>query len=119
MEVHICYIYMAISLRIHCRIISCKKKTYNFFLKNIFLILMAFFMIVKWWKFTTKKSITLLIFILNFQKNWIRFIVISKIRLKSLKINLMFKIFMCLMLHLLRLHLNFYSLEGTFFLSNL
>jgi hypothetical protein len=42
---------------------------------------MALLIFAKWWKFTTqKKSVTSLIFILNFQKTWIWFIVISKIK---------------------------------------
>jgi hypothetical protein len=43
---------------------------------------MALLKFAKWWKFSTiKKSVTSLIFILNFQKAWIRFIVISKIKI--------------------------------------
>jgi hypothetical protein len=57
---------------------------------------MAFFMFAKWWIFITKKkSITLLIFILDFQKNWIRFIMILKIKLKIFQINLMLEFFVC------------------------
>ncbi len=42
--------------------------------------LMAFHMFAKWWKFTTQKNlVTSLIFILKFQKNWVMFIMISKI----------------------------------------
>jgi len=57
-----------------------------------------------------KNLITLLIFIFKFQENWIRFIMISKITLKIIKKNLMLELFMCLMLELLILLLNFYSL---------
>jgi hypothetical protein len=64
--------------------------------------LMVFLMFAKWWKFSTKKnSITLIIFILNFQKNWIRFIMISNIKLKSFQIILLLELFMFLMLELL------------------
>jgi hypothetical protein len=42
-----------------------------------------------------------LIFILNFQKNWIRFMMISTIELKSFQINLVLELFMCLRLELL------------------
>ncbi len=74
-------------------------------------------MFTKWWKFTTKKPlITSLIFILFYK--WIRFIMISKIQLKSFQINLMLKLVMCLWLELLQI-LNFYLLGITFFLSNL
>jgi hypothetical protein len=63
---------------------------------------MVFLMFAKWWKFSTKKnSITLIIFILNFQKNWIRFIMISNIKLKSFQIILLLELFMFLMLELL------------------
>jgi len=54
-------------------------------------------------------SKTSLIFILKFQKNWIRFIMISKVELKSFQISLMLELFMCLMLELLGLSQNFYS----------
>ncbi len=57
-----------------------------------------------------KKSVASLIFVLNFQKTWIRFIMISKIKLKIFQINLMLELFMCLMLELLKLLKNFYSL---------
>jgi hypothetical protein len=67
--------------------------------------LMAFLVFAKWWKFTIKKS---LIIILKFQKNWIRFIMISNIECKSFQINLMLELFMCLMLEFLNLNLNFY-----------
>ncbi len=72
---------------------------------------MALPVFAKWWKFTTKnKSVASLIFVLNFQKTWIRFIMISKIKLKSFQINLMLELFMCLMLESLKLFYNFYSL---------
>ncbi len=64
-----------------------------------------------------KPSITSLIFILDFQKKLIRYIVISNIELKSFQINLILELFMCLMLELLELLLNFYSLRTTFFVS--
>jgi hypothetical protein len=60
--------------------------------------------------------VTSLIFILNFQKNWIRFTIISKIKLFFFQINLMLELFMCLMLELLGLFLKNYSLEIRFFL---
>jgi hypothetical protein len=66
--------------------------------------LMAFFMFAKWWKFVIKKnSVTSLIFILKFQKNWIKVIMISKIKLKIFQINLMLELFICLTLKLLKL----------------
>ncbi len=75
-------------------------------------------MFAKWWKFTKKKiSIISLIFISKFQKNWIRFIVISKIEFKNFQINLMLEIFMCLMLEFKKLFENFFSLRITFFLK--
>jgi hypothetical protein len=40
-----------------------------------------------------KHSITSLIHILNFQKNWIRFIMISNVELKKFQINFMLKLF--------------------------
>ncbi len=77
------------------------------------------FMFTKWWKFTTKKPlVTSLIFILNFQKNWIRFMMISKIELKRFQINLMLELFMCLRLKLLELLFKNYSLGVTCFFSN-
>jgi hypothetical protein len=77
---------------------------------------MALFMFVKWWKFTTKKLlVTSLVFILNFQKNWIRFMMIPKIEVKCFQINLRLELFICLTLELLKLFLNFYSLGVTFF----
>jgi len=47
--------------------------------------------------------VTSLIFILKFQRKWIRFIMIWKIKLKIFQINLMLKLFMFLMLELLKL----------------
>jgi hypothetical protein len=56
--------------------------------------LMALLVFTKWWKFTTKKnSFTSLIFILNFQKNWIKFAMISNIKFKSFQIDLMLRFF--------------------------
>jgi len=46
-----------------------------------------------------------LVFIFKFQKYWIRFIMISNIKLKFFQINLMFELFMCLMLEWLELFL--------------
>jgi hypothetical protein len=43
-------------------------------------------MFAKWWKFITKK-ITSLIFILEFQKNWIRIIMTLKIEFSKIQIN--------------------------------
>jgi hypothetical protein len=40
-----------------------------------------------------KPLVTSLIFILKFEKNWIKFIVISKIELKCFEINLMLDVF--------------------------
>jgi hypothetical protein len=57
-----------------------------------------------------KTSITSLIFILKFQKNWIRYIMMSNIELQSFQINLM--------LELLELLLNFYSLKPTSLFQN-
>jgi hypothetical protein len=81
--------------------------------------LMAFLMFAKWWKFTTKKIVTSLIFILNVPKTWLKFIKNSKIKLKIFHLNLIIELFMCLMLKLLELILHFYSLGVAFFLSNL
>jgi len=65
---------------------------------------MALFMFKTWWKFTTKKPLVAsLIFILKFQKHWIRVMMISNIELKCFKINLMLELFMCLELELLKL----------------
>ncbi len=61
-----------------------------------------------------KPLVTSLIFILDFQKNWIRFM-ISKIELKCFQIKLMLEMFMCLRLELLELLLKIYSLGVTFF----
>ncbi len=44
--------------------------------------LMAIITFAKWWKFITKKGVTSLIFILNVQKNWIKW---------SQRLNLIFK----------------------------
>jgi hypothetical protein len=66
--------------------------------------LMALPMFTKWWKITTmKKSITSLIFILNFQKKGIRFIMISKIKLKIFQINFMFKSFYVFNVRIIRI----------------
>jgi hypothetical protein len=82
--------------------------------------LMAFLMFAKWRKFITKsKSITSLIFFSIFKFIFIRFIMISKINLKNFQISLKLKLFMYLMLELLELLLNFYSLGITFFLWDL
>jgi hypothetical protein len=76
---------------------------------------MALFMFIKWWKVTTKKLlVTSLVFILNFQKNWIRFMTIPKIEVKCFQINLRLELFIFLTLELLKLFLNFYSLGVTF-----
>jgi hypothetical protein len=51
-----------------------------------------------------KNSVTPLIFILNFQKNWIKSIMVSMIKLKSFQVHLMLELFiLCLMLKLLKL----------------
>jgi hypothetical protein len=50
-----------------------------------------------------KPLVTSSIFILNLKKNWIRFMMISKIKLKCFQINLMLELFMCLRLKLLEL----------------
>jgi hypothetical protein len=60
--------------------------------------LMAFLMFAKWWKFITKKTQLHHLFIFNFQNNWIRFIIILKIKIKKIQRNLMLELFMCLML---------------------
>ncbi len=73
-------------------------------------------MFVKWWKFATKNKTfgTWLTFILNFQKNWIRFMMISNIELKWFQIDLMLELFICWRLKLLELFLKNYSLGITF-----
>jgi hypothetical protein len=43
---------------------------------------------------TKKPLVTSLTFIVNFQKNWIRFMMISKIEIKGFQINLMLELFM-------------------------
>jgi len=48
-----------------------------------------------------KKFNNIINIILKFQKDWIMFIMISKIKLKSFQINLILEFFMCLMLELL------------------
>jgi hypothetical protein len=63
-----------------------------------------------------KKSIKLKILIFKFQKIRVRFIMISKTKLKSFQINLILELFIHLMLELLELLLNFYSLGITIFL---
>jgi hypothetical protein len=74
-------------------------------------------MFAKWWKFITKKnSVTSLIFILNFQQNWIRFIMISKIILKSFQINLLFEFFYVFNIGIIKINLKFYSLGIIIFL---
>jgi hypothetical protein len=50
-----------------------------------------------------KNLVASLIFIFKIEFFWIRFIMISKIKLKIFKINLMLELFMCLMLELLKL----------------
>jgi hypothetical protein len=61
---------------------------------------MALLMFAKWWKFTTKKNlVTSLMFILNFQKKRIKFIMISNIKLNFFQINLMLELFKCLMFY--------------------
>jgi hypothetical protein len=66
------------------------------------------------WNSPQKKHVVIsLIFISKIQKNWIRFMVISKIELKLFQINLMFKFFMCLKLELLELIKKFYLLGIT------
>jgi hypothetical protein len=76
----------------------------------------VFFMFAKWWKFTIIKKIGFIISIyFKFSTNWIRFIMISKIKLRIFQVSLMLKFFICLILELLKLLLNFYSLRITFF----
>jgi hypothetical protein len=58
-------------------------------------------------------------FILKFQKNWIKVTMISNIKLKSFQINLMLELFICLILELLKLLINFYSLGVTIYFWNL
>jgi hypothetical protein len=82
---------------------------------SLLLMLMAFLTFAKWWTFITTKIVTSLIFIINAQKNWIEFIMISKMKLKSFQINLILKLFMCLMLELEELLFKKYSLTRTFF----
>ncbi len=77
--------------------------------------LVDFLIFAKWWKFSIIIS---LIFILKFQKIWIRFIMISKIKLKNFQINLMLELFMWLVLEWFKLLLNFYILGVSFFLWN-
>jgi hypothetical protein len=48
-----------------------------------------------------KHLVTSFIFILKFQKHWIRFMMISNIELKFFQLNLMLEFFMCLRLELL------------------
>jgi hypothetical protein len=56
--------------------------------------LMALFMFTKWWKLTTNNPlVTSLIFIVKFQKNWIRFITISNIELNFFQTYLMLELF--------------------------
>jgi hypothetical protein len=52
-------------------------------------------MFAKWWKFITKKKrkVTSLIYVFNFSKSWIGFIMISKIKILKIKINLMWELF--------------------------
>ncbi len=52
----------------------------------------------------------------KFSKNWIRFILISNTKHKTFQINLTMELFTHLMLKLLELILNFYSLGITFLL---
>ncbi len=65
--------------------------------------LMALFMLQNGGNVPLKKHlVTSLIIILVFQKNWIRFMMISKIELKCFQINLVLELFMCLRLQLLK-----------------
>jgi hypothetical protein len=81
--------------------------------------LMAFY-VCKMVKIHHKKTFGYItnIFVLNFQENWIRSVMISKIELICFQINLMLELFMCLRLKLLELFLKQNSLRVTFFLSN-
>jgi len=67
------------------------------------LIWMALLMFAKWWKCTTKQTLNYIINNYNFTKNWSRFMVFSNIELKFFQINLILKLFMCLMLEFLKL----------------
>ncbi len=77
------------------------------------------FMFTKWWTFTTTKTFSYIINIyFKLKKNWIRFMMISKIELKCFQMNLMLELFMCLSLKLLELFKKNYSLGVTSFFSN-
>ncbi len=73
-------------------------------------------MFIKLWKFTSKRKplVTSILFILHFQKNWITFMMISKIKLKIFQINLILEFFTWEWLELL---LKFYSLEKHLFFN--
>jgi hypothetical protein len=79
--------------------------------------LMALLMFVKWWNFTTNKTLSYIInFYFIFQKNWIRFIMISKIKLYFFSNKFEVGIFYMFNVGIIRIILKFYSLGITFFL---
>ncbi len=74
--------------------------------------LMALLTFAKKLKFITKQnSVTSLIFILDFQKNWIQFIMISKIKLKIFSNKFAVGIFYVFKVGIIRIILKFYSLK--------
>jgi hypothetical protein len=73
---------------------------------------MALLTFAKKLKFITKQnSVTSLIFILDFQKNWIQFIMISKIKLKIFSNKFAVGIFYVFKVGIIRIILKFYSLK--------
>jgi hypothetical protein len=76
----------------------------------------GFFYVCKMIKIDHKKTFGYIINIyFHFKKNWIRFMMISKIEIECFQINLMLNLLMHLRLELLKLFLNIYSLGVTFF----
>jgi hypothetical protein len=78
----------------------------------------GFFYVCKMMKIDHKKTFGYIINIyFHFKKNWIRFMMISKIAIECFQINLMLNLLMHLRLELLKLVLNIYSLGVTFFFN--
>jgi hypothetical protein len=79
--------------------------------------LMALLMFVKWWNFTTNKKFSYIINIyFIFQKIWIRFIMISKIKLYFFSNKFKVAIFYMFNVGIIIIILKIYSLQITFFL---
>jgi hypothetical protein len=82
-------------------------------LKNPLLMLIVLFMLQNDENSPKKKPFDYIINIyFKFQKNWIKFMMISEIEFNCFQTNFMLELFMCLRLKLLKLFCKFYSLKN-------